>query len=284
MKNAFLILFLMLTSALKAEHIVLHSAQVTYDTVIQELKENDIIEFSNQKKFRLGRRLDTLSADSEKGSQTLIFELKDYPEYVIRIPNEKALQRGINQTLLGYKKIEFLGPSVVKIIDGLENEYAIVEKLPDNHITFLELIINESFAEELQNKMVNALLRFVKKTAIFSEIGDFNLTQITYDIHKDAWVLFDWNDQHSYISHKKINKSSSFSWKSLFSGYLDDHFWKDEDLDAIPPELTPEQREKVRRLSILISEVADKERMKIISKLKNKKSKRNCMVIFREFL
>lgn len=276
--------------SVQAEHVVLFSSHFNrsvphfyFDKAVSELKEGDSIEFSNHKVFRLGKRLDSLAAASERGSRSIIFELIDYPEQVIRLPNSQIVQSSITQTLLGYKELQYLGPNIVELIDGLRHEYAIVEKLPEQHFTFLDFITNEKIPPLLQKKMLNAMLIFAKKTAKFSELGDFNLTQFVYDVHKDAWVLFDWIDEHLYFINDQKIQSPFFIWGGVFNMYLNAHSWDEEELNVELPKLTPGQIEKVNQLSKQITLTTEAERAKMLERIKSRKTQ-SCAMIMRELL
>lgn len=286
-----LLILLFLTKGAFAAHYELFTIQHNisvphyhYNDVIRKLKSGDTIEFSDHKIFEIGSRLDVLMSKVEMGFRTCIFEIKGMPDRVIRIPIDEQINYrfGITQTRLGFKELEYLGPNVVKYFGGVDNEYALVEKLPAKRYTFLEFIRNESIAKPLQKKMLRSLLDFAKKTAIFTEIGDFNITQFTYDIENNRWVLFDWVNQHIKLYNENKTIQLGNIWEHSITAYLTGNNWDDPAIDEFIPTLTPKEKEKLEKIGNLLMAITEKEQDKIIAK-SHSSAEKSCSKLIKSF-
>jgi hypothetical protein len=290
MKNLILLLLLFTLNSVYAAHYHLFSTQgkestpnSNYNKIIDDLGIGDTIEFSNHKTIRLGQRLDTKAADSDKGARTAIFEIKDAPEYVIRIPLIIEERDGISETINGYKDLEYLNKNIVKLIDGSNNEYVIVSKIPKKHYTFLDLIMKKSISEVTRIKMLSSLMDFSRLTSRFSELGDFHTTQFIYDIEQNQWILFDWSHHHqTFIEDGKVVRKKTI-WDFVYLMYSDNEF-TDENMRRLMPKFTDNQREQIRVILDMLADVAEKERALTIAKLEiNKEHIISCKGLIKSF-
>lgn len=277
---------LLFCSLLRAEEYVLFQKYKSrilphprFNDVMKTLTEGDLLTFSNGKTIRLGKRLDHLADDTMKGTRTIIFELADAPDLVIRLPNRYENREGISQTLRGFDELAFLDKNVTKIDDGVEGEFAIVERLPKQTISFQEMILNKLISEKIKSQMVSALARFAKKTANFSDIHDFNVTQLTYSPSKNEWIIFDWGDEHFYyIEDGKIGTDGNI-WKFFFHIYIDG----DPELYGEIPEFTAEEKEQIREIRDMLIEVTEQERAPLLKKYGLIKPENKCAILLQHF-
>lgn len=288
MKIFILLLFFLSAGNVTAKHYELFTlhhnivvAHFDYDSIIPELREGDTIEFSNKKIFHLGKRLDTLAAITDQGSRTAIFEITNSPKEVIRISLQEFIRPGIRSTVNGYDELKYLGENIIKIIDSKDKEYVVVEKLPSKNYTFLDLILKDSIPEEVQIKMIKSLADFAKKTARFTELGDFHTTQMVYDIKNSRWVLFDWTEGHAYFDKNQFNLENDNIWNFSIRFYFEENI--DENVRDMIPVMTSEQSEKLKNILELLNRVTKNERKLMLDTMETK-IKKPCLSLMRSFL
>lgn len=167
-----------------------------YATILSNLKEGDVISFTNQKRFKIKKFLGS-------GNTTMILELEGSPPRAIRLPknsgsHSKEFTYGelLDSFVKGARYLEENAVPSVKIHESLAQEYAIVDKV-NVDFTFGEFLKNNDISESDRKKMIEEFYSFAKKTARLEKIGDFHPGQLVYDGKK--WIVLDWTSSNSKV-------------------------------------------------------------------------------------
>jgi hypothetical protein len=140
------------------------------------LRPGDEIIFSNGHVVKL-------ETEFNGGHNSRIFTIKDDPNKVIRIPKWSRKISYIKETQLGQEKLIERGIPITISQNTHNMEYAIVDRLNPNNKSFEDILKNKVTIQQ-KEEMLNSLKDFAKKTASFSQIGDFKIEQLEYDFEK----------------------------------------------------------------------------------------------------
>ncbi|OFZ18731.1 MAG: hypothetical protein A2X94_05975 [Bdellovibrionales bacterium GWB1_55_8] len=204
----------------------LYDQVADYDQIVKRLVPGDELVFSNGDVQRIGQLVGT-------GNTTLIFELANDSEKLIRIPKgrdwaeftETRYMEYMSSYQIGAEALRDQGVPIVKIHDQLAGEFTIVERIPGE--MSLRDFLNRPPGAEGAQEMQDALVEFARKTAGFQEIGDFHPGQLFYHTGRKEWVLVDWSSAHLPLvptSEDMLSRS-----RSLFVGrpeYRADFFFQ----------------------------------------------------------
>ncbi len=141
------------------------------------------------------------------GNTTIILRVLDEEvnkEFALRLPHgneEKRYtisdgKRFINHTYNGYQELMDSKLPIPRIYDYYKDSYLLVD-LVEHDFNLKTFLARNEFIDEIEKKrIVNSLLDFSRKTAIYESIGDFHLEQLVYSIEKNKWSLLDWSSGH----------------------------------------------------------------------------------------
>lgn len=182
----------------------------SYNEIVEKLHPGDRISFSNGKWFSI--------LDMKKhGNTTLILQISEV--LAIRIPLKLGkfasqfsgdsidFRSYINMFYRGNRNLVRLGVATVKVFDYLPGEYVVVNKL-DIQFTFEDFIYGKIFLNQDQKmRLLDSFYNWVESTGTVTYIGDFNESQVGFDLKSQSWILFDNTDVvHSVGSFRRHNR------------------------------------------------------------------------------
>src|SRR5262249_16626575 len=94
----------------------------------------------------------------------------------------------------GHRILSDLGVPVVRLHSAKRGQYSVVDRLHHIEHTAADTH-NPQLSIADRNKRYDTLIDFAKKTAMFSRIDDFRVTQLRYSEAHEGWVLIDWGDR-----------------------------------------------------------------------------------------
>lgn len=192
-----------------------------YEKVVEALRPGDELRFSNGKVYTIDSRLGN-------GHRTVVYSIKERPNYVLRLPRSNTVRHNAKDYLDGYKELQNSDLRIVEILPESNLEYILAEKLPSGYKIILEMVLGlelkskkvlddngqmitgnieyKMIQEELSRasqmsreditEMENALVRFVEGLAQWLYVGDLHEGQLAYDPNRKEWILIDWDNDN----------------------------------------------------------------------------------------
>ncbi len=204
-------------------HQISYDQRGLYDQLIKKIKPGDVLVFPNQKRFTLGKRLD----GGNRGSSVRVYEIKEEPQFVLRIPKSEQDVPSISHQIEGLPFLKQNGAPVIEVVEVLDLFYMKVERLPANYIRIEDYFKRPDMFEKFKIQIEEALKSFSKKTALFHDISDFGTEQIAYLPDTDRILIFDWGSlsrlsilvRNETIIHIDPSWSRRSLWSSAISGF-----------------------------------------------------------------
>lgn len=168
------------------------------------LRVDDDTVFKVQRFLGAGNTTKIFSVTKENGTD----------EYALRLP--KSDPHYIYSTNQLYPVLEMYNIPIPKRYTGVESKYILSEVVDisfDLEEFFSKVITSEN--QKIIDEAKNALLNFAKKTAMFSDLGDFNGTQVVYSEKNKEWVLLDWTN--SFELFNPMRRDPLISGDRVFS-------------------------------------------------------------------
>lgn len=167
-----------------------------YSRQLNLAKDGDFFVFPNGKKIKMKKFIG-------RGNTTNIFQVEvEGKSYALRLPkldaaddvlrSEDEILSFIDDTIDGYKTLNGAGLPTVKIHDAHKGQYILVDYVKPA-FTLDQFLKNPALLSEEDWLLARTkLMEFAKKSAPFSNIGDFRFDQMAFDKEKNEWVLLDW--------------------------------------------------------------------------------------------
>jgi hypothetical protein len=170
-----------------------------YQEIVDHLKYGDTVVFSSGRKFRVGKLLGT-------GNTTLIFALVGDQKHVLRVPKTvgRWLRPGdtrpqnfdteefIDWFVDGVNEAERSHIPVVHIEESLSHEYIEVERLEGDMVSFGDFFASfDRYGKNEREEMVQAMDRFLAKSANKSSVMDLHDGNLVYLPHRTEWIISD---------------------------------------------------------------------------------------------
>jgi hypothetical protein len=161
-----------------------------------------------------------------EGSNTIVFRVKDPKDnwyYALRIPNQTQEREYVEATMLGYTELRERGVYVPLVKEYRPESYILLE---EKEVIFdLGQYLDKHFyVNEAEN--LEALLRFAREVAPFSQIGDAHEENIVFSEKENRWILLDWT-----FGHELAEDSSSLTIFDGDEGILSTGEWSDSSYD-----------------------------------------------------
>lgn len=149
------------------------------------------------------------------GSSTNVLKVQDPDSldfYALRLPIKN--DRFNKYTLQTYPILQKYSIRIPTLYSSFSDKYILNEIIDFdfNMDYFFENLPN--LPEDIKLEAQNALFDFANKTAMFSEISDFNGTQLVYSSKEKSWILLDWTNQ--VLLFRSNKKDSLFTEEYLF--------------------------------------------------------------------
>lgn len=215
LKNLFVFFAFTTTLSSLARDIFLftapHTPSPTYDPDVRSLKEEDVLIFSDGKRFTFKKNLGN-------GAATFVVETKE--GMALRIPKHATVVSSMNSYWKAYQDMQGLRlPMVVAVeTESQPPEYILVKKVDVKHTLNDWLKAKKIFSPKEEKAMKDDLIRLGKKMWPLSRIGDFHAKQLAWT--GKNWVLLDFSGGATFI--KKVASANPFSskiWNKKNEGY-----------------------------------------------------------------
>ena len=170
-----------------------------YQEIVDHLKYGDTVVFSSGRRFRVGKLLGT-------GNTTLIFALVGDQKHVLRVPKTVGpwLRPGdakpqkfdteefIDWFVDGVNEAERSHVPVVHIEESLSHEYIEVDRLESDMVSFGDFSRTfDTYESADREEMVQAMNRFLAKSANKSSVMDLHDGNLVYLPHRKEWIISD---------------------------------------------------------------------------------------------
>lgn len=143
------------------------------------------------------------------GDQILRLRLSKYTplRFWNGLLNPAALIDSLNNYVSGYTKLKENGIPVpeLKILPDHKKEFLMIEKvnIEFSYRDYLDTDFIKTLSPKNLFQIDNDFLIFVRKTAQYRNLGDFNSNQLVYTKNK-GWVLIDFSNNHEMIQEGSI--------------------------------------------------------------------------------
>ena len=219
------------------------------------------------------------------GNTSRVFEIShNGKSFALRVPKHEGNFNTFSKYVdyidafkLGHKILEKQNVRVPKIHNYESSKFLLVEQLELKNSFDLEKLFfyEENIDLKVRKQALDSLTDFIKSIAPFSEIRDFNLSQLVFSPFENQWILLDWTHSHSLID--KVDSKQVLTIKMLEDKWNSEIYYRKIKEGTVSKQYSPtdEVRQLFRKLDTLTlntrSKILEEESLQLdeVSKLQS---------------